>query len=174
MDTSEAPRDQTYLKLMSAIKAKPLSTCPSCNLNVNCTREHTQEDDAAKTESRGLVVAAWEAVLLRRDDCFLYIGDTASEALFKTRTGLTPRDFASAFLKNKASLLSFYEVVNSKEDLLQKMLDFWADRAKQWRAEYKSKEDALEAFRKRYEKEMQDLELLNRGGFQGQDRSQVT
>ena len=148
MEPSVARRFVTDLKLMDALKIKGSFECPAHPTSTFCTCKEakiTAANTAFGTKSNFIV--PWEAHIINKDDCFLYIGDDKTTTLFTDRKGgQTPTDFAKNFIKRDGSVFKLFKAAVSKECLVQSMLNFWADRAQQWRSQYMSKEMARAAW----------------------------
>lgn len=93
----------------------------------------------------------WDAYLVNRRDCFLYVGDDSSSSLFQGRTGRTVTEFAEDFWNKHSSAWSMLGVPVSKQDVTRALLEFWADRIKLWRKEFKSVDEAQQASKARFD-----------------------
>ena len=143
---------------MSALKVTGSFDCPS-HPNTNfCTCPVAKAASEARPigATTGFVLC-WEGSIIVEDNCFLYTGSESNAALFQVKMGgTTPAMYVQEWLKAQGSPYQFFEPMTSEKHLVQAMLDFWADRAKQWRSEYKTKEDARTACKERLNKSFTD------------------
>lgn len=80
------------------------------------------------------LVLWWESIIVQLDEAWLYDGTPESAEAFKTKTTLTPAEFAQSSLECEGSLWCYFKPTGTGQAVAEAMVAFWAERMKAWKA----------------------------------------